>query len=42
MQLLFATAPLNAGTWLLLAAFAVALFGLIEVEKMAMRRWRKG
>ncbi|MEJ2712032.1 MAG: HAD-IC family P-type ATPase [Acidihalobacter sp.] len=42
MQLLFSTAPLNAGTWLLLLAFAVALYGLIEVEKMVVRRRSKG
>ncbi|WP_455383765.1 HAD-IC family P-type ATPase [Acidihalobacter prosperus] len=41
MQLLFATAPLNAGTWLLLATFAVALYGLIELEKMVVRRRSK-
>ena len=41
MQLLFATKPLRAGTWLLLAAFAVTLYGLIEVEKMVVRRRNK-
>ena len=42
MQLLFATAPLNAGTWLLLMVFAVALYGVIEVEKMVVRKRSKG
>jgi magnesium-transporting ATPase (P-type) len=42
MQLLFATTPLHAGTWLLLVVFAVALYGLIEVEKMVVRRRSKG
>ncbi|MEJ2480688.1 MAG: HAD-IC family P-type ATPase [Acidihalobacter sp.] len=42
MQLLFATTPLHASTWLVLLVFAVALYGLIEVEKMVVRRRSKG
>lgn len=41
MQALFGTAPIDAGTWGLVAVAGAAVFVLVEAEKAVARRWRK-
>jgi magnesium-transporting ATPase (P-type) len=41
MQALFESAPLDAGAWGRIAVAGAAVFCLVELEKLAMRRWRR-
>jgi Ca2+-transporting ATPase len=42
MNRLFQSTPINAAAWGRIAVAGVAVFALIEVEKMAWRLWRRG
>jgi hypothetical protein len=42
MNTLFHTAPISAGSWLRIAAMAVAAFGAVELEKWIRLGGRRG